>query len=101
MARLGVQRDTLANMLRSHGEDDLAERAASITDDELTRIGRLGVWGPAGSDANLTTAQQNAVKAMRQCEWLSNRKWRRGDGSSSSVASRPRCVHLVSRPCLA
>jgi hypothetical protein len=33
MARLGVQRDALSRMLRSHGEDDLAERAASITDD--------------------------------------------------------------------
>jgi hypothetical protein len=42
MAQIGVQRDTLAKMLRSHGEDDLAERAASLTDDELTRIGTLG-----------------------------------------------------------
>ena len=44
MARLGVQRDTLARMLRSHGEDGLAERAASISDDELMRIGRLGAY---------------------------------------------------------
>jgi hypothetical protein len=36
-----VERDTLAKMLRSHGEDDLAERAESLSDDELTRIGTL------------------------------------------------------------
>lgn len=29
-------------MLRSHGEDDLAERALSLTDAELTRIRELG-----------------------------------------------------------
>jgi hypothetical protein len=39
-----VQRDTLAKMLRSHGEDDLAECAVSLTDDELTRIGTLGAY---------------------------------------------------------
>ncbi len=51
MARLGVRRDTLARMLRSHGEDDLAERAASITDDELMRIGRLGAYYAFSEDA--------------------------------------------------
>jgi hypothetical protein len=39
-----VQRDVLAGMLRSHGEDDLAERVASITDDELARIQTLGAY---------------------------------------------------------
>jgi hypothetical protein len=29
-------------MLRSHGEDELAERAPSVTADELKRIGELG-----------------------------------------------------------
>ncbi len=29
-------------MLRSHGEDELAERALSVTDEELKRIGELG-----------------------------------------------------------
>ena len=51
MARLGVQRDTLARMLHSHGEDDLAERAGSITDDELARIGRLGAYYAFSEDA--------------------------------------------------
>ena len=27
-----VERDTLANMLRSHGEDGLADRVASLTE---------------------------------------------------------------------
>ena len=44
MAQIRVQRDALARMLRSHGEDDLAERAVSITDDEVTRIGTLGAY---------------------------------------------------------
>ena len=46
-----VQRDTLANMLRSHGEDDLAERAASLSDDELARIGTLGAYYAWSEDA--------------------------------------------------
>lgn len=44
MAKLGVTRDTLAGMLRQHGEDDLADRARSLTDDELARIGTLGAY---------------------------------------------------------
>jgi len=44
MAQLGVRPDTLARMLRSHGEDDLAERVASLTEDELTRIRTLGAY---------------------------------------------------------
>ena len=39
---LRVRRDTLARMLRSHGEDELADRALSVTHDELRRIGELG-----------------------------------------------------------
>ena len=46
-----VQRDTLAKMLRSHGEDDLAERAESLSDDELTRIGTLGAYYAWSEDA--------------------------------------------------
>ena len=37
-------RETLASMLRRHGEDDLAERAPSFTDDEMARIGTLGAY---------------------------------------------------------
>jgi hypothetical protein len=41
-AMLHVERHTLARMLRSHGESELAERALSVTEDELKRIGELG-----------------------------------------------------------
>jgi hypothetical protein len=44
MAMLRVSRETLAGMLREHGEDDLAERALSLSDDELARIGTLGAY---------------------------------------------------------
>jgi hypothetical protein len=44
MAKLGVSREVLAGMLRQHGEDDLAERALSLSDDELARIGTLGAY---------------------------------------------------------
>jgi hypothetical protein len=44
-------RETLASMLRRHGEDDLAERAPSFTDDEMARIGRLGAYYAWSEDA--------------------------------------------------
>lgn len=46
-----VQRDVLAEMLRSHGEDELAERSASLSDDELARIGTLGAYYAWSEDA--------------------------------------------------
>jgi hypothetical protein len=61
MARLGVQRDTLARMLR---EDDLAERAASITDDELTRIGRLGAYYAFSEDALALGGSMGGTRAL-------------------------------------
>jgi hypothetical protein len=64
MARLGVQRDTLARMLRSHGEDDLAERAASITDDELMRIGRLGAYYAFSEDAMALGGSMGGTRAL-------------------------------------
>jgi hypothetical protein len=51
MAQIRVERDTLAEMLRSPGEDDLAARASSITDDELTRIRTLGAYYAWSEDA--------------------------------------------------
>ena len=54
---IGVSREVLAGMLRQHGEEELADRALSASDDELARIGTLGAhyaWsddaiGPGGS----------------------------------------------------
>src|SRR5437763_10907220 len=64
MARLVVQRDTLGNMLRSHGEDDLAERVASITDDELARIGRLGAYYAFSEDALALGGSMGGTRAL-------------------------------------
>ena len=44
-------RETLASMLRTHGEDDLAERTPSFTDDEMARIGTLGAYYTRSEDA--------------------------------------------------
>ena len=51
-------------MLRSHGEDDLAERAASITDDELTRIGRLGAYYAFSEDALALGGSMGGTRAL-------------------------------------
>jgi hypothetical protein len=48
---IGVQREVLAGMLRAYGEDDLAERALSLSDDELARIGTLGGYYAWSEDA--------------------------------------------------
>lgn len=62
--RLGVQRDTLARMLRSHGENELAERVASITDDELTRIGTLGAYYAFSEDALALGGSMGGARAL-------------------------------------
>jgi hypothetical protein len=64
MAGLGAQRDTLAQMLRSHGEDDLAERATLITDDELARIGRLGAYYAFSEDALALGGSMGGARAL-------------------------------------
>jgi hypothetical protein len=45
------ERETLARMLHSHGEDDLAQRALSLTEDETARIGTLGAYYAWSEDA--------------------------------------------------
>jgi hypothetical protein len=51
-------------VLRSHGEDDLAERVASITDDELTRIGRLGAYYAFSEEALTLGASMGGARAL-------------------------------------
>jgi hypothetical protein len=51
MAMLRVSREVLAGMLRKHREDDLAERALSVSDDELARIGTLAAYYAFSEDA--------------------------------------------------
>ena len=62
--RLGVQRDTLARMLRSHGEDHLAGRVASITDNELTRIGRLGAYYAFSEEVLMLGGSMGGARAL-------------------------------------
>ncbi len=64
MGRIGVRRDTLANMLRSHGEDDLAERPLSPTDDELTRVGTLGAYYAWSEEALALGGSMGGARAL-------------------------------------
>jgi hypothetical protein len=64
MARLGVGREVLAGMLRQHGEDDLAERALSLSDDELARIGTLGAYYAFSEDAMALGGRMGGTRAL-------------------------------------
>ncbi len=64
MPRIGIQRDTLAGMPRSHGEDDLAARVDSLSDDQMARIGTLGAYYAWSEDA---LAFQGAWAVRERC----------------------------------
>lgn len=64
MAQIRVERDTLARMLRSHGEDALAERVVSLTDDELTRIRTLGAYYAWSDDALALHGSMGGARAL-------------------------------------
>lgn len=64
MARLGVDRATLADMLGSYDEDDLAERVASITDEEVGRIGTLGAHYAFSEDAMALGGSMGGTRAL-------------------------------------
>jgi hypothetical protein len=51
-------------MLRSHGEDELAARALSVTDDELERIGRLGAYYAFSDDAMALGGSMGGTRAL-------------------------------------
>jgi hypothetical protein len=61
---LGVQRETLAAMLREHGEDDLAQRALSLSDDELARIGTLGGYYAFSEEAIALGGSMGGTRAL-------------------------------------
>ena len=61
---LGVSRETLARMLREHGEDDLAERASHLSDDELARIGTLGAYYAFSEDAMALGGSMGGTRAL-------------------------------------
>jgi hypothetical protein len=61
---IGVQREVLAGMLRDYGEDDLAERALSLSDDELARIGTLGGYYAFSEDAMALGGSMGGARAL-------------------------------------
>jgi CDI immunity proteins len=64
MAKLGVSREVLGGMLRQHGEDELAERALSLSDDELARIGTLGAYYAFSEDAMALGGSMGGARAL-------------------------------------
>lgn len=64
MALLRVSRETLAGMLREHGEDDLAELALFLSDDELARIGTLGAYYAFSEDAMALGGSMGGTRAL-------------------------------------
>jgi hypothetical protein len=64
MAKLGVSREVLARMLREHDEDDLAERALSVSDDELARIGTLANYYAFSEDAMALGGSMGGSRAL-------------------------------------
>ncbi len=61
---LGVSREVLASMLRQHGEDELAERVLSLSDDELARIGTLGAYYAFSEDAMALGGSMGGTRAL-------------------------------------
>jgi hypothetical protein len=60
----GISREVLAGMLRKHGEDDLAERALSLSDDELARIGTLGAYYAFSEHAMALGGSMGGTRAL-------------------------------------
>jgi hypothetical protein len=61
---IDVSREVLADMLRQHGEDALAERALSLSDDELARIGTLGAYYAWSEDALALGGGMGGARAL-------------------------------------
>jgi hypothetical protein len=62
---LHVRRDTLAGALRTHGEDDLAGRVLSLTDEELKRVGeRADHYAFSGEHAFASGASMGTARAL-------------------------------------
>jgi CDI immunity proteins len=59
-----VSREVLAGMLRKHDEDDLAQRALSVSDDELARIGTLADYYAFSEDAMALGGSMGGARAL-------------------------------------
>jgi hypothetical protein len=62
MAKLGVSRQVLAGMLREHGEDALAERATTLSDDQLR--GSERARSPARQASSPTTTTGDFIRTI-------------------------------------
>lgn len=51
-------------MLRQHGEDNLARRTSSFTDDEMARIGTLGAYYAWSEDAFALGSGMGGTRAL-------------------------------------
>jgi len=59
-----VSREALAGMLDRYGEDDLAQRVVSISDDELARIATLGNYYAFSEDAMALGGSMGGARAL-------------------------------------
>jgi hypothetical protein len=59
-----VSREVLARMLRKHREDDLGERALTLSDDELARIGTLADYYAFSEDAMRLGGSMGGARAL-------------------------------------
>ena len=59
-----ASREVLAGMLREHGEDDLASRALSLSDDALARIQTLGAYYAFSEDAIALGGSMGGSRAL-------------------------------------
>jgi hypothetical protein len=59
-----VEGETLAGMLRSHGENELADQVKSFSEDQLTRIGRLGAYYAWSEDALSFLGSMGGARAL-------------------------------------
>lgn len=61
---IGIDREQLAEMLRQHDEHELADRAVSVSDDELARIGTLGGYYAFSEDAMALGGSMGGTRAI-------------------------------------
>ena len=59
-----VSREVLAGMLRKHGEDGMAARALSVSDDEMARIGTLADYYAFSEDAMALGGSMGGARAL-------------------------------------
>lgn len=92
-----VSREVLAGVLRKHGEDDLAQRALSVSDDEMARIGTLADYyafsddamalgGSMGGARALSLATIDVLERTGRDLRLSRTEWERGGRSFDRFA---------------